>query len=115
MGKSRGLSGGGIEGRKVKAVTPVAGKRNVDAIKPGAADQQGQSLGFRGDPLLGTPMADKTDLGNYKAWTCPVGPGGGRTIYRPGYQAQHGAPAKGEKNTSPDPKATRGPRGRALG
>ena|SRR5262249_18931625 len=105
MNKGRAVSGGGLTSNKLVTPKPRAGNRAVDAIDPAAADQIGQSIGFRGDPVTGKPMADKTDLGNFRSWTCPDGPGGGRTIYPSGYQDQHGAANRGEHNLDvPDTK-----------
>ena len=102
MNKGRAVSGGGLTSNKLVTPKPRAGNRALDAIDPGAVDQQGQALGFRGADLMGTPMKDRADLGNYKAWSCQEGPGGSRDVYPSGYQALHGTPVKAEKDTGPD-------------
>src|SRR5262245_1354862 len=86
---------------------------------PGAADQFGQAI----DPKAYRPIDARRfvrpgmpEQGNAVALNVGKGgPGTGRTVYPCGYQALHGTPVRGEKNTSPDPKATSGPRGKALG
>src|SRR5262249_16874057 len=53
----------------------------------------------------------RTDLGNFRSWSCPEGPGGGRDLYFTGRRevgmGPHGPVAKGEHNLDrPDRKDT---------
>jgi hypothetical protein len=72
--------------------------------KVGDHTTEGGATGYRGDPMLMKPPAGGAQaLGNSK--TMPAGPKGeGRTVYRTGYQMQHGAANPGERKISgPDP------------
>lgn len=98
MAKHRGLSGGGIESRRVVYKPLVIGQRRLDDIRAGRTDYIGQTVAFDKGPLAQARPKDRTDLGNYLAEKCPRGPGGGRTIYRSGFQALHGTPVQAEKD-----------------
>jgi hypothetical protein len=101
-------SGGGLKSNKVVTPKPVAGKDN-QAVNPGGADALGQH-GKNQTPLMGGPgYKPGVGDGNYRAWTCEQGPGGGRTVYQSGYQSLHGTPVQGEKSTAPDPASVRSP------
>src|SRR6266699_5546808 len=111
---ARAKSGGGLHGNKVVRPTPVAGKDNR-AINPGGADGLGQH-GRNIPPLEGGPgYKPNVSDGNYKAWNCPQGPGGGRTVYPSGYQDQHGSVRQAEHNPSPHTPGTRGHKAGPLG
>jgi hypothetical protein len=107
MNKGRATSGGGASSNKRVEKPVVYGNRSVEASLESSASQIGSALGFRGDPVTGKPARAADDLGNYRAATCAEGPGGGRDVYKSGYQALHGTPAKGEPDRSPDPPAAR--------
>src|SRR5271165_7605715 len=81
-----------------------------EGIAPAFAAQLGAHLGdhgIEGDTGKGNPATKMvqgpgmpSELGNKRAESCPAGVGGGRTVYRSGYQGTHGAPNPG----SPMPK-----------
>jgi hypothetical protein len=95
--------GGGLHSRTVKHTTAPKVEPRARAINPSAVNQLGNfvgdhvtnrdSTGYRGEPLVRGPGYN-APLGI----TDPVkavGVGGGRTIYKTGYQDQHGRPAPG--------------------
>jgi hypothetical protein len=94
MSKSR--SGGGIRSRVVKKVGVRAGSRTTNVISPSAVDMIGQQTSFKKPDLIKATPQDRAPMGNELAASCGQGPGGGRTVYRSGYQDQHGKPAQGE-------------------
>jgi hypothetical protein len=111
MAKSN--AGGGINSKQVRQVGMKLGQpaqgRGIGRVaqignKVGDHTTEGGSTGYRGDPMLMKPPAGGAQaLGNSK--TMPAGPHGeGRTVYRTGYQMQHGAANPGERKISgPDP------------
>jgi hypothetical protein len=109
MNKGRSRSGGGIRTNKKVEKPVVYGKRRLDAIDPGYADQIGQAIDPRARiPLYAGNPKDYADLGNYCATKVGVGgPGADRNVYEHGFQGLHGTVVKGEVNRSPDPPAAR--------
>ena len=105
--KGKATSGGGLLGNKVKKVTPVAGGDNR-AVNPGYAGVAlGGMYGKNPTPMDGGPgYKPNVSDGNYRAWTCPQGPGGGRTVYRSGTQGLRGPVEHSEDQRVPDPPAT---------
>src|SRR5262245_42514895 len=111
--KGRATSGGGILGNKV--VEPdrrkPLGSKTTQGHPPGAADQLGQSLGWKGTPFDQPTFRrpGEPELGNAVAQNVGKGgPGVGRTVYECGFQALHGTPLKGEKHLdAPDTKSVR--------
>jgi hypothetical protein len=114
---ARAKSGGGITSNKRKEVPVRTGKPETNKIRVAAVSELGQKLGTHvtekagrlPDPSLrlrdGTAV--QVDSGNRRAVETPCKPGGGRNIYRAGFQAQTGAVVKGERNVAPDVPATR--------
>jgi hypothetical protein len=92
MGKSRGISGGGIESRQTTNVSAPKREPIVNPVSPGAVSRLGAVVG------VGTPhkniysSAATTPFG-----TTPsvAGPGGGRMVMKSGSQGQHGAAVSG--------------------
>lgn len=67
-----------------KTVADWKAEPKARAVHPGAVDQQGQSLAFKGDPLINGP--------GYHADAPPrqaAGPGGGRQVHKSGSQGRH--------------------------
>jgi hypothetical protein len=108
------LTGGGIQGNKVKQsrsgykVNPVANKAS-----PAGAGQLGAAVQFRKEPLIqqgkgyNPPGVGDTGITNARQGPAGAGPGGGgRTIYAHGSQAMHGKPAQGVVNKAPDVPAS---------
>jgi hypothetical protein len=110
-------SGGGIRSNKLVHPKVRTGPSSTNKIRVAAVSELGQKLGTHvtdkskrlPDPSLtlrdGTAV--QVDSGNRRAVETPCKPGGGRNIYRAGFQAQTGAVVKGERNVAPDPPATR--------
>jgi hypothetical protein len=110
MGKSRGLSGGGIEGQKVRHDVKVrVGKNYKDNVSVGATSQIGSAMGsklksgslgnsYSGEnsalPLMkGRVPHPGPGLGNAVSLNVGKGgPGTGRTIYSCGTQMKTPAP-----------------------
>ena len=89
MSKSRGLSGGGIEGAKVKHAKAPKVEPKPRAINPGYTSQLGEHVGNRKavtpiSPGKGykTPVGPSPSMGQ--------GPGANRTIHHCGSQGTHG-------------------------
>jgi hypothetical protein len=116
------LSGGGINSNKRVEVGVRTGSRTADKISPGGVSQFGSGVGDRPRPggghtgqntaqpvFVGTkPQAAM--LGNAKATDVGKGgPGSGRTIYRTGYQCQHGTPVQGSSPARRDILSEYGP------
>src|SRR5690349_11087544 len=89
-------SGGGINSRVVKevgvkfgsprrAVNVVAVSR-LGAMQGGHATHNPKALNTRAEPLYGG-RGVASELGNARAYGCQAGPGGGRNVYRAGYQS----------------------------
>ena len=103
---ARAKSGGGFTSNKRREVPVRTGKPQTNKILPAGASQLGQMKGDHTterrqpaqDPTVrlrdGT-MA-QVDAGNRRAVECGQGPGGGREIFRSGYQSLHGKPVQGE-------------------
>jgi hypothetical protein len=106
--RSKAKSGGGIDGNKRREVGYRGGKRTLDAVSVQAVSELGARTAFKKPPLVKSTPNDFVPLGNTLAAACPLGPGGGRTVYASGYQDQHGAAAKGERGMQG--KADRGSR-----
>jgi len=107
---ARAKSGGGYNLNKRKEVPVRTGKPETNRIRVAAVSEIGQKLGTHvtekggrlPDPSLrlrdGTAV--QVSSGNRRAVECPQGPGGGRNIYRAGFQAQTGAVVKGNPAAS---------------
>jgi hypothetical protein len=91
--------GGGIDSKNVRNVRAPKAEPIPHKVTPGAADELGQSLAYRGQPLYSgkgySPPKGPTD--NVAA----VGVGGGRTVMRSGSQATHGEVARREGPAPP--------------
>jgi hypothetical protein len=90
MGKSRGISGGGIEGNKVAQTRAPKVEPKPYAVSMGAVSRLGGMVGE------GTPHKA---LYNKQGYTTPygatpsvAGPGGGRMVMRAGSQSATPAP-----------------------
>jgi len=101
MSKSRGLSGGGIEGAKVKHAKAPKVEPKPRAINPGYTSQLGEHVGNRKavtpiSPGKGykTPVGPSPSMGQ--------GPGANRTIHHCGSQGTHGAPVQGPTRPAGD-------------
>ena len=118
----RAKSGGGINSNKRVEVGVRRGTASADKVSPGGVSQLGSATGDRlrapgahtGQPtsvpvFVGTkPQAAM--LGNAKATDVGKGgPGSGRTIYRTGYQCQHGTPVQGSSPARRDILSEYGP------
>jgi hypothetical protein len=103
---ARAKSGGGATLNKRKEVPVRTGKPQTNKILPAGASQLGQQKGDHSterrkpspNPLvqLRDGSAAQVDSGNRRAVECKPGPGGGREIFRSGYQSLHGKPVQGE-------------------
>src|SRR5262245_53697122 len=105
------LTGGGIQGNKVKQsrfgykVEPKAEKVNVEAV-----GQQGAALAFARRPLIQgagytpKPMGPTGVPGKFNA--AQQGPGSGRTVYPSGAQSTYGNVNPGQRDRAPDVPAT---------
>jgi len=90
-------SGGGINsnkrvevglrlGSERREVNKVAVSR-LGAMQGGHATHNPKALNATAEPLYGG-KALPSELGNARAYQCQPGPGGGRTVYRAGYQGR---------------------------
>lgn len=91
MGKSGGISGGGIEGRKVVHGTSPKVEPKPHAVSPGHVSRIGHPTapGAKVGPLYegrgySTPVGPTSNMG--------VGPGANREIHRSGSQSKTPAP-----------------------
>jgi hypothetical protein len=84
------LTGGGILGSKNVNVPVRSGPPRTNIVSPASADQIGQTVAFKKDPLpIGTGA--QVPLGNQLATNVGKGgPGTGRTTYQCGTQGFHG-------------------------
>jgi hypothetical protein len=98
---SKAVTGGGANSRVNKQVPVRLGGPNK-AIAPAWAAQVGGAYGdhaMEGDTprtaavgKFAGPALNPTPMGNKRAESCPKGPGGGRTVYRSGYQSTTPSP-----------------------
>jgi hypothetical protein len=109
-------SGGGYTLNKRKEVPVRYGHRASNVANPNAVAELGMAMsGQRRDgtvtglntssPLFGGSFKQVAG-GNELAARCPAGPGGGREIYKTGYQSLHGKPVQGVPSNSPDVNTT---------
>jgi hypothetical protein len=107
--RSKAKSGGGIDTNKRREIGYKGGKRTLDALSVQAVSDLGQRTAFKKPPLVKATPNDFVEMGNTRAASCAQGPGGGRTIYKSGYQALRGPVSQGEGEGN-RAKADRGPR-----
>jgi hypothetical protein len=105
-------SGGGINSSVVKNVGIQGGSRTTQPVSPRGVSQLGYSPGSTLSrtgafttqssalPVFEPKKPNSVPFGNTEAAATVAGPGGSRTVYRSGYQGQHGAPVQG---SSPKP------------
>jgi hypothetical protein len=90
------LSGGGIQSNKLVKPNIKSGPPRTNVVSPGSADQLGQAVAFKKDPLP-IRTAPQVPMGNAVALNVGKGaPGAGRTTHPCGSQGFHGSPAQGE-------------------
>jgi hypothetical protein len=102
---ARARSGGGATSNKRREVPVKTGKPSTWKILPAGASQLGQQKGDHtterrqasANPLvqLRDGRMAQVNAGNKRAAEYVEGPGGGRTIYKSGFQDQHGDVVKG--------------------
>jgi hypothetical protein len=100
MGKSGSLSGGGIEGNKVKHTSNPKREPVASAISVGAVSRLGGMVGpgtqykqlHEGPGNYTAPVGPSTHMGQ--------GPGANREILKSGSQGQHGPSAGGQARPS---------------
>jgi hypothetical protein len=84
------LSGGGIQSNKLVNVGVKSGPPRTNVVSPASADQVGQTVAFKKDPLP-IRTAQQVPMGNAVALNVGAGkPGAGRTIHRCGSQGLQG-------------------------
>jgi hypothetical protein len=89
-------SGGGITSNKLVNVGVKSGPPRTNIVSPASADQLGQAVAFKRDPLPKGTMA-QVPLGNQLATNVGAGgPGKGREVHKCGSQGQWGPPNRGE-------------------
>jgi hypothetical protein len=94
--RGKAQSGGGIRGNKVRDVGYRGGKRTLDAISVEAVSDLGARTAYKKAPLVKATPRDFVPLGNELSANIECGPGGGRTIYKTGFQALSGKVSQGE-------------------
>jgi hypothetical protein len=102
------LSGGGIQSNKLARPGIKSGPPRTNVVSPASADQIGQTVAFKKDPLP-IRTAPQVPMGNAVALNVGKGsPGAGRTTHHCGSQGRHGSPVAGEARQGGS--ADRGPR-----
>jgi hypothetical protein len=92
MGKARGISGGGLEGRNVVNTRNPKAEPTPYSVTPGRASTIGQSVYFHKGPLqtqggYSNPVGPSDSMGQ--------GPGANRVTLPHGTQGQHGSAVGG--------------------
>jgi hypothetical protein len=100
--RGKATSGGGISGNKRKEVGYRGGKRTLDAVSVQAVSELGARTAIERAPLVKSTPNDFVPLGNELSANIKCGPGGGRTIYKSGYQDLHGKASPGEGKIGPN-------------
>jgi hypothetical protein len=95
-GKAR--SGGGLTMSKNVSPGYRGGKRTLDAISVEAVVGLGTRTAYPKPDLVKAKPADFVEMGNTRAASCAQGPGGGRTVYKTGFQSLRGPVSQGEGN-----------------
>jgi hypothetical protein len=95
--QSRGKanSGGGLRGNKVRNVGIRTGPPRTNVVSVQAASELGQRTAFA-KPDLYKGTAAQVPMGNETSANIKCGPGGGRTIYKTGFQQLSGPVSQGE-------------------
>jgi hypothetical protein len=99
-GKAR--SGGGITSNKLVRPKIRVAPRTTDVVSPSGVADIGASISYPRQPVIKGTAQDRAPMGNDLAASCKQGPGGGRDIYKSGFQSLHGAVAKGEGKIGPN-------------
>jgi hypothetical protein len=87
MGKARGISGGGIEGRNVSETRNLKAEPVSHPVSMNRPSMIGASTHFVKPPLYSSSVKATTPIG---ATPSVAGVGGGRMILKSGSQGKHG-------------------------
>jgi hypothetical protein len=93
--RGKAKSGGGYLSNKHRSVGYRSGPPRTNVVSVQSVAEQGMAINWPRQPLVkGT--APQVRSGNDLAASCPQGPGGGRTIYKTGFQQLRGPVSQGE-------------------